>query len=522
MSERRTIALLVLSVCVVSVGLASPAAAQTWENETTPTGENLYGVENTANGTFAVGTGGDVLRRTDTGWETVVDTGPSGNSNNLYGTGVTDDGESFWFAGTSGAVGEYDVVTGTLTDYSGLSGLSTNNFNEVAVEGDSGDATVYIAGDSGKVYYSYDNGDNWNSVTPGSGASILSVDFADENTGHVVTGNKNVLKTTDAGVTWTGIGISDAGTLLDVHSNSPTDVWVSAARGTVYNYDGSSWENITVSRTVDLNAVDIDGTGYVAGGNGTVYRWSGSFSLEPTDTTNVLRSVARGGPDVAVGNSGTAVVRSASDNGSGDGGTSDGSGSNQPPEAEFGYTPSEVVEGDTVAFDASDSRDPDGSIESYTWTLTGSLEYSDRSGEEVGVTFEESDTVEVTLTVRDDDGTEDSASRTVQVQEADGSDGGTSGSDTDDGTDDGGDTGGGGDGTTDDGDTGDATDGGSDGTNTTDGGSDTEDGAETGNDTEDGNASSDDGGGQGMPGFTVASALAALLAAVVAAGTRYG
>jgi len=93
---------------------------------------------------------------------------------------VTDDGERLWFVGSSGAIEEYDVGTSDLTDHSAPNDV-TNNFNDVAVTGEASDANVYVAGDSGKIYYSFEDGETgtWNAVMPGSGSNLNTVVDAD-------------------------------------------------------------------------------------------------------------------------------------------------------------------------------------------------------------------------------------------------------------------------------------------------------------------------------------------------------
>lgn len=136
----------------------------------TPTGNTLIDVAYTADGAFAVGAGGIVLKRTDNGWTKTVDGGPTGNDNDLYGAAVTGAGQRLWFVGASGAILEFDIGSGVLYEHSAPNDV-TNNSKEVAVTGVAEEANVYVAGDSGKIYYSFDNGDTgtWNEVTPGSG-----------------------------------------------------------------------------------------------------------------------------------------------------------------------------------------------------------------------------------------------------------------------------------------------------------------------------------------------------------------
>ncbi|PSP97219.1 hypothetical protein BRC94_10675 [Halobacteriales archaeon QS_5_70_17] len=285
------------------------AAASGWTTAETPTEEALYDVEDTVGNEYAVGGAGIVLERTSEGWKKVLDGGPTGNANTLRGSDVTDDGERLWFVGNSGAIGEYDVTTGSLTDHSAPNDV-TNNFNDVAVTGPAGDANVYVAGDSGKIYYSFENGESgtWNSVTPGSGSEINAIDFYDDRSGHAVDGNQTVFETDD-GTTWDKIGIENANfNFYGVDSDGPGDVTVSGGGGSVYHYNGSEWRRADTG-DADLRAIEReDATGLTVGGGGKAYRYDGSeWVQESTPTGANLKGVLLGSPDVAVGAGGIVI-----------------------------------------------------------------------------------------------------------------------------------------------------------------------------------------------------------------------
>ena len=92
----------------------------------------------------------------------------------------------------------------------------------------------------------------------------------------------------------------------------------------------------------------------------------------------------------------------------GDGG--DGSNVNDPPSASFTFA---CIQMDCV-FDGRASSDADGNIASYRWTFgDGAV----AAGETASHTYESDGTRTVTLTVTDDDGATNSASRSVTVPE---------------------------------------------------------------------------------------------------------
>ncbi|MFC6953863.1 hypothetical protein [Halorubellus litoreus] len=324
MTERtltRRSALKTLGAAVASATFAGAASAADsegpesgWAMRESPTGSTLYDVEETAAGVYAVGAGGVVLERTPKGYVKVLDGGPTGNGNSLYGADVTDDGKRLWFVGSSGAIGEYDVETGTLQSHSAPMDV-TNNFNDVSVTGRAGEANVYVAGDSGKLYYSFENGESqtWEYTTPASGSAINAVDFHDATSGHIVDGNQTVLYTRD-GATWDKLGIENANhNFYGVDSDGFDDVWVSGGGGTIFHWNGSEWIR---SDTGDAGQRDIEvagtDTGYVVGGGGKVYdRDAEKWTADATPTGQNLKAVVLLGGEsaVAVGAGGTIVER---------------------------------------------------------------------------------------------------------------------------------------------------------------------------------------------------------------------
>ena len=98
--------------------------------------------------------------------------------------------------------------------------------------------------------------------------------------------------------------------------------------------------------------------------------------------------------------------------GCGGGGGGSGPPPNRPPTASFTATPDGGPPPLTVSFDASASRDVDGSIADYAWefgnTATG-------TGQTIDNTYDRSGVYEVRLTVTDDDGSQATAMRELVV-----------------------------------------------------------------------------------------------------------
>ncbi|MFC4450998.1 WD40/YVTN/BNR-like repeat-containing protein [Halorussus aquaticus] len=310
-TRRRFLQASAATVVTAALPATATAAETGWTVAETPTGNTLYDVEYTADSAYAVGAGGVAIRRTADGWRKVFDGGVTGNGNSLYGADVTDDGKQIWMVGSSGAVGAYDVETGTLYDHSKPVG-STNNFNDVSVTGPAGDANVYVAGDSGKVYYSFENGasQTWNYVTPGSGSGLSAIDFHDVKSGHVVDTNQTVFQTTD-GVTYDDIGIADANVnFYGVDSDATDDVWVSGGGGMGFHWDGANWTptDLGDAGLRDVEVTDDDRNGFTVGGGGKVFDLTdGKWAQDATPTGQNLKAVVRGSPNVAVGAGGTVV-----------------------------------------------------------------------------------------------------------------------------------------------------------------------------------------------------------------------
>ena len=290
-------------------GVGTTAASDGWVSVETPIDRDVNDVVYASTGAFAVADGGIILERTDEGWQTVLQGGVGGNGNGLVGAAVTDDGDRLWVVGNSGAIGEYDVQSGSLTDHSAPNDV-TNNFNGVSVRGGAGEANVYIAGDSGKIYYSFDNAETFDQTTPGSGSEINAIDFYGPRSGNAVDGNQVVFDTDD-GSTYDRIGLADANVnLYGVDGDGADDVWVSGGGGMVFHYDGAGW---TPADTGDADLRDIEvenGSGYTVGGGGKVYALSdGAWTEEQTPTGANLSAVALGPTDISVGASGVILEK---------------------------------------------------------------------------------------------------------------------------------------------------------------------------------------------------------------------
>lgn len=325
-TPRRTFLRTVQTTVLGSLALAGSASAADagdskngWTFVDSPTTKTLTGVVHTADGPYAVGSGGDIFRRDSTaGWERVVDAGPAGKSRPLTGVDVTADGRRIWYVGGSGVIGTYDVLSRTKTDYSAPMG-KTSTWEDVAVIGLAGAERVYFVNGSGEELSGERQSDGsieYEEVTkPGGGSTIPGIDFHGETEGRCCDTSQGVYETSD-GMQYEQIGISNASdAFYDVASVGPDDANVVAGGGLIYVFDGLRWTPLLVGSGA-IRSVDRDGDlGLAAGADGLVYERQviGDWEAIETPTAKTLNGVARSetGVDVAVGNSGVIVERTA-------------------------------------------------------------------------------------------------------------------------------------------------------------------------------------------------------------------
>ena len=275
----------------------------------------LYSVVNTVEGPYAIGDGGTVIADRGDGWEVVFDDGPRTRDNQLRGLDVTDDGKRIWFAGSSGALGCYDVVGRRKYDYSNPNEM-TSTWEGLAVAGAAGSEKVLVANGSGEILpFTVDGFDeNWEPVSkPASkGSNVAALAASPDGVGYAVDTSGNAFKTTvDEG--WKDIGIVNAQVkFYDIYAGEQGRVYVAAGDGRIYRYDDSyhDWTPIGVAKK-SLRAFDIEKAGdrsrmVVIGDSGTIYERTGRDRWEeiPSPVGARLFDIALGETDVIVGNSG--------------------------------------------------------------------------------------------------------------------------------------------------------------------------------------------------------------------------
>jgi hypothetical protein len=313
------------TTAAAAIGIPAGGITQTkspdtgWTEAKSPTSKSLYGVVDTAEGPFAVGAGGDVLARRKSGWQKVVEYGPQARSRLLTAVDVTSDGKAIWFVGGSGVIGEYDVATQTLTNYSAPKG-KTSTWEGCSVVGKSGqNERLYFVNGSGELLIGVRQKSGavkyLDVLKPGGGSTIPAIDFRCRKKGHVCSTSQYVAESTNGGMKWKRIGIDFAGgAFFDIASVGPKDVNVAGGGGIVYRYDGFRWTpHVIDDGKQAIRGIDRDGSaGLAAGSGGKTYerQSAGEWKRFQTPVSKKLTSVTRGKThDVAVGSGGTIVER---------------------------------------------------------------------------------------------------------------------------------------------------------------------------------------------------------------------
>ncbi|WP_435095561.1 hypothetical protein [Halarchaeum sp. P4] len=325
-----------------------------WYEVESPTSKTLHEVVSTTDGPYAVGDKGLLVHRQNDGdWVTTFDDGPATRDNALYAAAATDDGKRVWFAGSSGALGYYDVEQKEKHDYTAPMG-KTSTWEAIAVSGKRGSEKLLVANGSGEVLPGYVDGccpqwgqvskpDGTDSSTGGSGASIAALAASPDGVGYAVNTSGSVFMTT-ADEAWEKIGIENAQVkFTDVYADKNT-VLVSAGGGRIYRYEPKckNWTPLGVA-SVTLNGIGNYKKEILAVANGgKIYRQAGdhTWTQRPTPVTGDLTSITdSSGVDVAVGKSGVIIERGEAekqkkngnqqtgDSGSSSGGSSGGSSS---------------------------------------------------------------------------------------------------------------------------------------------------------------------------------------------------
>jgi PKD repeat protein len=161
------------------------------------------------------------------------------------------------------------------------------------------------------------------------------------------------------------------------------------------SFDGSA--STDPDGTIAKYEWDLDGNGTFETNTGTTPTVSHAYSAAGTFETKLRVTDDKGATSVSTKNVTVTLV---------------------PPTASFTATPNPAETGTSVAFDASGSTDPDGTIAKYEWDLDGNGTFETNTGTTptTSRSYSASGTVEAKLRVTDDDGQTATTGRTVTIQ----------------------------------------------------------------------------------------------------------
>lgn len=318
MTERLSRRRLLASIGLAAVPFAGCGGSRgAWVPADAPTDAGLYDVVSSREGAYAVGEAGVVLHRDEDEWSIAVENGPAGAGNGLRSADVTNNGRAVWFCGDSGAVGLYDTVAEHLADFSAPR-EKTSSWEAVAVSGLAGNERISLLNGSGELLRGVRDGStvDWIDVAkPGTGSSVTAIDVTPLEYAYVCDTDGGVYESSDAGETWTRIGIDGAGVdFADVAAIDSGHVTVSGGNGVVYTYNGLDWSRKTVGEEpiAALARSQYDALAVSAPGAVYEHTFDGWVELDRIETGNDLRSVALGTartPQLVVGESGTILER---------------------------------------------------------------------------------------------------------------------------------------------------------------------------------------------------------------------
>lgn len=288
-----------------------------WQVVETPFEKSLFRVVTTTAGPHAVGDGGVIVADRGNGWEIVLDEGPNASQNQLFALDVTDDGKRLWFAGSSGALGCYDVTTNRKYDYSYPNEM-TSTWESLAASGPAGEEKVLVANGSGEILPFTLAGfkADWGVLEkPGSGSTLAGLAASPDGYGYGIDTSGKAYKTTDRDG-WEEIGVIESQVkFYDIWAGANERVYIAAGGGLLYRYDNSyrDWTPIGLPKDQPLRAFDLYKDQLVVVGDSglVVQRTDGGQRWRQihTPTENTLNDLTLGEPDVAVGKGGLVLQR---------------------------------------------------------------------------------------------------------------------------------------------------------------------------------------------------------------------
>ncbi|HEY9166404.1 MAG TPA: YCF48-related protein [Candidatus Kryptonia bacterium] len=158
--------------------------------------------------------------------------------------------------------------------------------------------TEYLAvGGGGLIMRSTDAGLTWTTIGSGVPNYLYAVYFADANNGWICGQDGVVLRTTDHGATW-GVTQTGAGSLWDICFWGTSTGWACGDNGMIIKTTdgGTSWDSKNSGTTEWLTSICFTSAteGYIAGAGGTILKTVNGGSIwgsKTTNTTNDLHTI---------------------------------------------------------------------------------------------------------------------------------------------------------------------------------------------------------------------------------------
>jgi len=336
-----------------------------------------------------------------------------------------------WAVGWGSSIFRWDGQTWNIVP---KPGIGTSYYSVFMVDSNDG----WAVGTFGHMVWW--NGTDWTIVPTPISDTLYSVFMVDSNDGWAVGEDGAILRWN--GSSWKNVTSPTTARLESVFMVSSNDGWAVGEGGTILRWNGANWNIEPKINTAELNSVFMlnSNEGYAVGYN-TILRWNGSnWNIVPNPTTDsfLLSSVfmldsndgwavGYGGRIFRLDESGwyeiftnpTTVELNSVFSVSADDAWAVGSIGTilrlideKALKATFTVSSDKLAATELVNFDASDSSDSVGTIIRYDWNFGDD---SNDSGITTTHSYEYNGTYTVTLTVTNDEGSKDIASKNIVV-----------------------------------------------------------------------------------------------------------
>jgi photosystem II stability/assembly factor-like uncharacterized protein len=138
------------------------------------------------------------------------------------------------------------------------------------------DNNGFACGDNSVILKTTDAGITWTQLNVGSFIYFTSAFFTSPSTGFAVAGYDKVYKTVDGGTTWTTQDISNGGFFITITFTNASTGYIMGESGILLKTDdgGASWMQMNTGTRNELTSICFtdQNTGYLAGSGGTILK----------------------------------------------------------------------------------------------------------------------------------------------------------------------------------------------------------------------------------------------------------